>query len=330
MDAFYMHLALDAAWQKQLFAYPNPSVGAVLLCEGKIVAIEAHGKSGDSHAEVLALLSGYEVLAKEKINFDKQNAHEAHVFLRTLPDGFFAKCSMYVTLEPCSHEGKTPSCASLLADLKLKSIFIATLDPVLKHSGGAKRLQDCSLHIEVGLLENEAKELLEPFEIWQKKAFVLFKLAQTTNGKITGGIISSLESRSHTHKLRAVADKLLIGGNTIRVDRPILDCRLTGDNPPDVAIYTAKDVDRSIPLFDVPNRDVCIVSNLDFLSEPSFVLVEGGEAMLEALSEHIDWLLIYQSPNVSSEKKSYNIDMRLKNLHHNTIGEDLILWSKRV
>ena len=330
MDELYMQLALDAAWHNQLLTYPNPSVGAVLLHEGRFLCVVAHKKAGDSHAEVLALLDGYEALSNQKVDFDKNNSHLAHQFLLSLPQGFFGKCDMYVTLEPCNHDGKTPSCASLLAKLKLKSITIATLDPIKSHSGGAKRIEDVGTALYAGLLESKAKELLEPFVIWQKRAFVLFKLAQTTNGKITGGTISSLVSRTHSHKLRARVSKLVIGGSTVRIDRPTLDCRLSGDMPPDVFIYTKGDVDQSIPLFDIKDRDVAFGDKLDFLSKPSFILIEGGEGMLEAFKEKIDWLLVYQSPNIDNEKKSYNTNLRLKHLYASPMGEDLMIWSKRI
>jgi len=119
-DEFYMQLALDKAWEFQGLSYPNPAVGALITYKGKIIAIEAHQKAGTSHAEVLALLSAYETLERSKIDFDPTNAQKAHTFLLSLPQNFFEKCSIYVTLEPCSHIGKTPSCASLLSALTLK------------------------------------------------------------------------------------------------------------------------------------------------------------------------------------------------------------------
>ena len=327
-----MRLALQAAWQYQAIAYPNPGVAAVIVQNGKLLSIAAHEKSGSSHAEVLALIKAYEFLSGKTIDFDRQNALLAHKFLRALPKDFFKNCTMYVTLEPCNHEGKTPSCASLLIDLHIKSVHIATIDPILSHSGGAKRMQEGGIDVHIGLLKQKADELLEPFFIWQTRAFVLFKLAQTTNGRITHGVISSLDSRTHTHKLRSVASKLVIGGNTVRMDRPTLDCRLIGAKAPDLFIYTAdkKNIDQTIPLFNVPNRDVDLGNNLDFLNMPSLILVEGGEGMLRAWQDKIDWLLIYQAPILNSKRLSYNIDMNLKTLHHQNIGDDLIIWSKKI
>jgi len=299
----------------------------VVTLEGKILAIEAHQKAGTSHAEVLALLSAYETLSNTSIDFDSKDAHKGHTFLLSLPKHFFSDCSIYVTLEPCSHQGKTPSCASLLHTLALKRIVIGTEDPIKGHDGGSKRLKN----VRLGVCEEACKVLLEPFMIWQKRAFVLFKLAQTSNGRIGGGYLSSQDSLTHVHQLRDLCDTLLIGGNTVREDRPTLDCRFTGGKAPDVMIYSKKDnFDRSIPLFDIENREVRVGDDLDFLNKPSFVMVEGGEGMLNALKKKIDWMLIYQTPKFSANNLTYNTTMNLEFLHQVKKGVDLAIWSKQI
>ena len=87
--------------------------------------------------------------------------------------------------------------------------------------------------------------------------------------------------------------------------------------------------DRDIPLFGIENRDVEIVNSLDFLDRPSFVLVEGGEGMLKALQEKIDWMLIYQTPKLSTNNLTYNTTMNLHFLHQNKKDIDLMIWSKQ-
>jgi len=331
-DEFYMQLALDKAWKYQLLTYPNPAVGAVVVQDGKILSVEAHQRTGTSHAEVLVLLGAYEALSGNSIDFDRFDAYKVHTFLLGLPQGFFGACSIYVTLEPCSHEGQTPSCASLLAELTLKEIVIGTKDPIVGHDGGINIVGRGLLSptIKVGILENKCKALLEPFIIWQKRAFVLFKLAQTSNGRIGGGYLSSQASLTHVHQLREVCGTLLIGGNTVRVDRPTLDCRFTGGKAPDVVIYSREDgLDREIPLFGVADREVRVSDSLEFLEKPSFVLVEGGAGMLEALQERLDWMLIYQTPKLSANQLSYNTPMNLEFLHQSKKDVDLILWSRR-
>lgn len=326
-DNFYMQLALNEAWKYQGLTYPNPAVGAVIVEEGKLLSTAAHQKAGTSHAEVLALIAAYEEKSGEKIEFDPFNSRESHDFLLKLPPNFFAKCTIYVTLEPCSHQGKTPSCASLLSRLKLKEVVIATNDPIKGHDGGMRLLQN----VRFSVLKEEAERLLEPFKIWQKRAFVLFKLAQTSNGRIGGGYLSSQASLKHVHLLREKCDTLLIGGNTVREDRPTLDCRFTGGRAPHVKIYARKDdLDRKIPLFKVQNREVDITDDLSFLDQPSFVLVEGGEGMLQALKTKIDWLLFYQTPKLSTNALSYNIEMNLDFLHTERVGVDMMIWSKQI
>jgi len=327
-DEFYMQLALDVAWKYQLLTYPNPAVGAVVVNQDRIVAIEAHQKAGTSHAEVLALLAAYEKLSGNTLAFDRFDAYKAHNFLKQLPSDFFADATIYVTLEPCSHEGKTPSCASLLANLKLKRVVIGMQDPIAGHSGGAGQLEN----VTIGVMQEACEALLEPFLIWQERAFVLFKLAQTSNGRIGGGYLSSEASLTHVHQLRSVCDRLLIGGDTVRIDRPTLDCRrIPNRQAPDVTILTRKDnIDRTIPLFKVAGRDVTVTNDLRWLNKPSFVLVEGGEGMLKQLKEHIDWVLFYQTPKLSTNDLSYNIEMNLAFLHTARSGVDITLWSRHL
>ena len=329
-DHIYMQLAIDKAWHYQGLTYPNPAVGAIVTHKGKILSIEAHQKAGDSHAEVLALVRAYEVLSSTKINFDIQDSHKSHDFLYSLPREFFAKCSIFVTLEPCSHSGKTPSCASLLSFLNLDRVIIGLLDPIARHGGGAKKLYN----VTIGICEDRCKNLIEPFLIWQKRAFVLFKLAQTSNAQIStpnnGGYLSSKESLKSVHQMRGVCDTLLIGGNTVRTDRPTLDCRFTESNPPNVAIYSQEDnFDRDIPLFKVLHREVSVVDNLEFLDKPSFVIVEGGEGMLNILKNRLDWILIYQTPKLSCNNITYNTDINLNFLHQEPKDIDLMIWSRR-
>jgi len=330
-DEFYMQLALDKAWQYQGLTYPNPAVGAVVICDGKILSIESHQRAGTSHAEVLALLAAYETLSGTCIDFDPLDAEQAHIFLLSLAKYFFSQCHIYVTLEPCSHVGQTPSCASLLQKLALKKIIIGTKDSIVGHDDGISIVGGGAPTptIKIGILEKACQALLEPFILWQKRAFVLFKIAQTSNGRIGGGYLSSKTSLTHVHKLREVCDTLLIGGNTVRVDKPTLDCRFIEGKAPNIFIYSKKeDFDREIPLFGIENREVKVGSDLYFLDKPSFVIVEGGEGMLEVLKDKIDWMLIYQTPKLSSNTLTYNITMNLEFLHQSKIDVDLMIWSR--
>ena len=328
-DTFYMQLALNKAWHYQGRTYPNPAVGAVVVCKGEIVAIEAHQKAGCSHAEVLGLISAYEKISNHIIDFDPQDATLSHAFLRSLPKDFFASCCIYVTLEPCSHHGKTPSCASLLSHLNFARVIIGIKDPILGHNGGSQKLKN----VTIGVLEEACNTLIEPFLIWQHRAFVLFKLAQTTNGRIASsendGYLSTHASLTHVHQLRSVCSTLLIGGNTVREDRPTLDCRFTQAKAPNIKIYTHQEAfDTTIALFNVPQREVILIDTLDFLDTPSFVMVEGGEGMLNALKDKIDWVLLYHTPKLSKHHLSYNAMMNLEFLHSEKKDVDLAIWSR--
>ncbi len=328
MEIDYLQLAIEEAYKYQLLTYPNPAVGAVVVKDGAVVAIEAHQRAGTSHAEVLALLSAYESISGKTVSFDRFNASLVHEFLLSLEAGFFSDCTIYVTLEPCSHIGKTPSCATLIERLGLKKVVIGILDPIERHGGGAKRLERAGIEVEI-VESKAAKDLIEPFLIWQNRAFVVFKLAQSLNGQISGGYISSQESLELVHKIRAVATKLLIGGSTVRIDRPRLDCRFTGDRAADIYIYSKESAfDSDIPLFSVPNRDVEIGSSLEFLEKPGLVLVEGGEGLLQALKSRFDWLLLFVAPKMLAGELNYSVQSELEFLHIDKNSRDLIIWSR--
>jgi len=331
LDNFFMDLAIDRAWEYQLLTYPNPAVGAVVVKEGRVLSIQAHQRAGTSHAEVLALIEAFENLTERRVTIDRFDAKEAHKFLLQNAKDIFRECEIFVTLEPCSHIGKTPSCASLIKSLNLKRVVIGSSDPISSHSGGVKILRDSGIRVDIGIRRDACDLLIEPFKIWQNRAFVIFKLAQTLNGRIGGGYISSKESLKIVHQIRAVSKKMLIGGNTIRIDRPTLDCRFIDSNTaPDIFIYSKRDdFDKTIPLFDIKGRSVKVVSDLDdLLSTPSLLLVEGGGEMLNAIRDNIDWLLIFQAPKLSTDELSYNITANLEYIRVKKLQKDLMIWSR--
>ncbi len=337
-DDFFMNLAIDEAWKYQGLTYPNPAVGSVVVGEhGEILSIEAHREAGLPHAEVLAIASAYYKLTNDNfINFLTKSA-DIHDYLIKNAQDLFYKCSIYVSLEPCNHWGKTPPCSILITKLKFNKVIIGAKDENIHAMGGANTIVNSGIET-IFLNSKRAIDLLEPFNLLQKnKKFVLFKLAQTLNGDINNGIISSENSRQHVHNIRTKIDLLVIGGQTVRIDRPILDSRLSNlpykKNPNILLLskYNRESFDQTIKLFSVPNRYVEFGTNLK--DKQGFILIEGGFNFLNFLRDEVNWLLLYISPKAKnrSEINLNNIlDIGFEYLFSKIDKEDLIVWLRRI
>ncbi|WP_263832202.1 bifunctional diaminohydroxyphosphoribosylaminopyrimidine deaminase/5-amino-6-(5-phosphoribosylamino)uracil reductase RibD [Sulfurospirillum oryzae] len=323
-----MQKALDAAWTRQVLTFPNPAVGAVVSnIEGDVLGIGAHKKAGTPHAEVLALKAAYEALTHDSRINDIEDAAQLHTFLKKHHNNLFHKLSLHVTLEPCHHFGKTPPCSSLIEELGLKRIVIGSYDESERAKGGGTYLQSKGVDVLFGCLKKKCDLLLTPFTCKeQKRPFVFFKLAVSSNGVATGGIITSLDSRLMVHHLRDHCDLLVIGGNTVRIDKPILDARLCKGKAPDVLIYSKqKTFDQTIPLFNIPNRSVMIADTLDKINDYSMVMVEGGQGLLDTLSCEIEWYLIFESPH-EKEGEAIRLPEGLQKIFSQKVGEDTMNW----
>lgn len=319
MKEFYMNLALNEAWKYQFLTYPNPAVGCVILDKnGKILAIKAHEKAGLAHAELNAITHAFKSLRPE-ISLPKE-ANALHEFICKNHQGVFKDSIAFVTLEPCSHQGKTPPCAKLFSKLGFKKIFISVKDGNKIASGGAEFLKKQGIEVEFDILKEEGKKLLKPFLKWQKGQFKLFKLALSMNGSPFGKIVSNELSRAYAHKIRAVIDLLVVGGETIRKDHPILDARLCKAKAPNLCILSRQNIDnfdKNIPLFKVPNRQIYT----QIPSEAKFLMYEGGENFLEIFKDEIDMFLIFQSSSLNDEK-NVTIPLNFKPLYRNFLGSD--------
>ncbi|MFC0472985.1 bifunctional diaminohydroxyphosphoribosylaminopyrimidine deaminase/5-amino-6-(5-phosphoribosylamino)uracil reductase RibD [Halalkalibacter kiskunsagensis] len=213
-DTDYMKLALELAKSTQGQTSPNPMVGSVVVKDGAIVGMGAHLKAGEGHAEVQAL-----TMAGEK-------ARDA---------------TIYVTLEPCSHYGKTPPCADLIIEKGLRRVVVATLDSNPAVAGrGLTRLKEAGIEVEFGVCQKEANELNEVFFHFMKhqKPYVTLKSATTLDGKtatVTGKSkwITGEEAREDVHRYRHIHDAILVGIGTVLADNPSLTTRLArgGKNP---------------------------------------------------------------------------------------------------
>ena len=149
-DTLFMNHCIDLAWLAQTLTLPNPPVGALLLDKDyEIISSAIHLKAGKAHAEVLALLSGYEAMSGEKSGLDKNSEpSKIHEFLCKNHKGLFSDKILLITLEPCNHYGKTPPCAKLLCELKPAKVIIAFKDKWGESSNGAKRLQEAGVKVE--------------------------------------------------------------------------------------------------------------------------------------------------------------------------------------
>ena len=155
-------------------------------------------------------------------------------------------------------------------------------------------------------------------------------MAQTLNGSIDGSI-SSNQAKAYVHALRDRIDLMLIGGNTVRTDRPTLDARFIAGRAPNIMIYTKNNIfDNNIPLFKIPNREVIISDDLFKLLEYKFVMVEGVYNLMEALKERIDYIVLLVSPKIRNGVNALNeIDMDFEIIHENFIGDEKIVYLKR-
>ncbi|MEA2112298.1 MAG: bifunctional diaminohydroxyphosphoribosylaminopyrimidine deaminase/5-amino-6-(5-phosphoribosylamino)uracil reductase RibD [Campylobacterota bacterium] len=323
-DTLFMKLAIDEAWKYQGLTYPNPAVGAVVVgSHGEILSIAAHQKAGEPHAEVLALRDAYTKLTGDVKITSFKSSHDIHDYLHVNHNNCFSECTIYTTLEPCTHIGKTPSCATLLQKLSFKRVVIGSLDTHKIASGGKSFFKN----VESGVCQEACDALLAPFNAWQNNNFIFFKWAQRLDGTVDGGTVSSLQSRTDVHALRDRCDLLVVGGNTVREDRPTLDSRLVNGKAPDILIYSnSSEFDKTIPLFNVPKRKVHIESDFSMLKEYKNIMIEGGPSMFSATKGLVNYYLSFIAPSSGGTIPFTNEKIEFKYLHVEPSGNDLKIW----
>ena len=222
-----MRRAIELAKKGGGYVHPNPLVGCVVVKDGEIIAEGYHEKYGEFHAERNALT---------RCKTETKDA------------------SLYVTLEPCCHYGKTPPCTEIIIEKGIKKVFVGILDPnPLVAGNGVKILQDAGIEVEVGLCENEIREMNKVFlkYITTKRPYVIMKTAMTLDGKIaahTGDSkwVTNEESRKMVHELRSELAGVVVGIGTVLADDPMLTCRLEGEHHQPVRIVV--DSNLRIPL----------------------------------------------------------------------------------
>lgn len=218
-DEMYMQRCIELAAMGRDAVAPNPFVGCVIVYDGKIIGEGYHRKYGEAHAEVNAInsVSNPELLTESTV---------------------------YVSLEPCSHHGKTPPCADLLIEKKVKKVVVGVLDPHVKVAGkGVERLSNAGIEVVTGVLEKECREINKRFFVFHEKQrpYVVLKWAQSKDGFLDGprindekGVIwiSAPETRALVHKWRSEETSILVGRKTVQTDNPSLTVRdYYGKNP---------------------------------------------------------------------------------------------------
>ena len=216
-DEKYMRRCIQLAKNGQLNAKPNPMVGAVIVsAEGRIIGEGYHVRCGEGHAEVNAFAS-----------------------VRPEDEHLLPAATIYVSLEPCSHYGKTPPCADLIIKKGVRRVVVGCIDPFAEVQGrGIQKLRDAGIEVEVGVLEAECQALNRRFFTYhrEQRPYIILKWAQTANGFLDDHFkatqISSDFTKMLSHKLRAEEDAILVGRVTDEREHPQLNVRdWYGPNP---------------------------------------------------------------------------------------------------
>jgi len=249
IDEKFMRRCIQLAKNGQQNAKPNPMVGAVIVHNGRIIGEGYHVRCGQAHAEVNAFAS-----------------------VKAEDEALLPESTIYVSLEPCSHYGKTPPCADLIIKKGVRRVVVGCIDEFAEVQGrGIKKIREAGIEVEVGVLEEECKALNRRFFTFhrEKRPYIILKWAQTANGFIDDHHkpvkISTDFTKMLSHKLRAEEDAILVGRITDEREHPQLNVReWCGPDPKRLVI------DRTHPL----NIDSLYAQNIQSL------IVEGGAETL--------------------------------------------------
>ena len=286
----YMARCLQLARLGEYYVAPNPMVGAVLVCGNVILGEGWHEQYGGPHAEPNCI----------------RNAEENH------PEGIdYKHCTLYVSLEPCSHYGKTPPCAELIIKKGIGRVVVGCLDPNPKVAGrGVKMLKDAGIEVVVGVLEEECKELNKRFICLQekKRPYVILKWAQTADGYIDCRLEAKGERRKAkgplvistpllkqlVHQQRAENMAIMVGTRTVLLDNPkLLTTHWSGRNPIRITLDRHGVLPAESKIFSDESETIVYRENTDwtFILEDlakrniHSVLVEGGARLLNTIIE---------------------------------------------
>ncbi|MEW6074966.1 MAG: bifunctional diaminohydroxyphosphoribosylaminopyrimidine deaminase/5-amino-6-(5-phosphoribosylamino)uracil reductase RibD [Candidatus Omnitrophota bacterium] len=352
--SYYMRIALQEAFKARGKTSPNPTVGAVIVNNGRIVAKGYHEKAGLAHAEVVALTQ-----AGEKAK----------------------KSTLYVTLEPCTHFGRTPPCVDSIIRSGIKEVVVGMVDPNRCNNGkGIAILKKNNIKVEVGVLEEEVKRANESYikYITQGMPLVTVKIAQSFDGRIatrTGDSkwITQDRSRAFSHRLRSQYDAIMVGINTLLRDDPKLNSWFSKRQPTRIIIDSRLSTPYSAEIFSHEGKVIIVTipttpgqetENRNLLSkkatilevkekagqvnlkdamkklaqqEITSILVEGGGTLNGSLFDErlVDKVLIFMSPKIIGGKDAIGSVMgrgvarvekaiRLKEVRLKKLGEDFL------
>lgn len=275
----YIKRCIELAQNGLGTTYPNPMVGSVIVHNQKIIGEGWHQKAGEAHAEVNAIHSVKHCeLLKES--------------------------TMYVSLEPCSHFGKTPPCADLIIKYQIPKVIIGTVDPFAKVCGqGIAKLKEAGVKVEVGFLEKECQGLNKRFFTYhqKKRPYIILKWAQTQNGCIAPFEqnekrpvwISNEFSRQLVHKWRTEEQAILAGTNTVLQDNPKLNVRdFSGQNPIRVVLDRNLIVPKDFSVYDKSVKTIFITEkevhsdNESLIFERINFLESANKQILDVLYKH--------------------------------------------
>lgn len=271
-DEIYMHRCIQLARNGLCGAAPNPMVGAVIVCDGKIIGEGYHAKCGEAHAEVNAIRS---VKNQELLN----------------------RSTIYVSLEPCAHYGKTPPCADLIVEKQLKRVVVGCQDPFAKVDGkGIEKLCQAGIEVTVGVLEKECLELIERFVTYhaRKRPFITLKWAQSEDGFIdlnrTAGEpvkLSNDFTSMLVHKRRAEHDAILVGTRTALLDNPSLNVRnWYGKSPLRLVIDRNLTLPSHLKLFDGSQPTILFTAQRkENLHHVEYVTLDFSQSILPQIVE---------------------------------------------
>ena len=274
-DELYMHRCLQLALNGEIGAPPNPMVGAVIVCDDRIIGEGFHARCGEAHAEVNAFAS-----------------------VSKADERLLSQSTLYVSLEPCAHYGKTPPCADLVIRKGVRRVVVGCIDSFAKVQGrGIQMLRDAGIDVTVGVLEQECRWLNRKFFTYHThhRPYVTLKWAQTSDGvmgELGGGplLISNPATLRHSHHLRAVNSAILVGWRTNVNDSPSLTTRhYSGPNPRRIVYDSHAET--------IPQ----LLSRL-YSEGVQSLLVEGGAATHSQFLDLGLWDEIHQELGVRSEE----------------------------